>query len=213
MATFKDQRADPATLVPYERNAKKHPPEQVRLLRKLIDEHGFTMPILVDEGREIIVGHGRQLAALLDPPMATVPVRVAIGLDDTQKRALRIADNKVALLGDWMPGVLHDELNELSDLGVELADMGFSDDDLARLSDDAAEAALGDGAGSSSGSTDPDPDLDQGESVQLHLPMRAEARRAVFDAIEAAKALHGIEVSGDALEVVCREFIQRHPAA
>ena len=51
-------------LVPYGRNAKKHPAEQVRLIANSIKEFGFKQPIVVDKDNVVVIGHGRLLAAV-----------------------------------------------------------------------------------------------------------------------------------------------------
>ena len=50
-------------LIPYERNAKTHSPEQVEKIAASIREFGFVSPVLIDEQNRIIAGHGRVLAA------------------------------------------------------------------------------------------------------------------------------------------------------
>ena len=46
-------------LIPYEKNNKIHNDDQVKKLAKSIKELGFRAPILVDENRVILAGHGR----------------------------------------------------------------------------------------------------------------------------------------------------------
>jgi ParB-like chromosome segregation protein Spo0J len=46
-------------LIPYERNNKIHTEEQIKKIAKSIKECGFRAPILVDENRVILAGHGR----------------------------------------------------------------------------------------------------------------------------------------------------------
>jgi hypothetical protein len=77
-----------------------------------------TAPILVDENYCIIAGHGRALAAE-SLGLKQVPVIVITGLSETEKRALAIADNKIALNAGWDRAVLGVELPELAKLLVE----------------------------------------------------------------------------------------------
>jgi ParB-like chromosome segregation protein Spo0J len=207
-ATFKDRNVDPSTLIPYEANAKKHPVHQLHVLRAQIDDVGFTQPIIVDEEMVIIVGHGRCAAALLDPPMARVPIRQARGLTDMQKRAMRIADNKLPLLGDWDTTLLHTELSELSEAGIDLHTLGFSDDDLSRLSDDVASSDL-DALGQGDDDTDDQPAIDG--MVTLSIPLSALDRSLVLDALAAAKNRYSVETTSDALVAVVRDFLNRNP--
>lgn len=85
-----------AGLMPDPRNARTHPKKQVEQIATSIRAFGFTNPILVDGDGGIIAGHGRLLAAkhigLTEVPTIAMP-----HLSDTQKRALRLADNKLAL--------------------------------------------------------------------------------------------------------------------
>ena len=81
-----------ASLIPYARNARTHSDDQIGQLAASIREWGWTMPVLVDESGMIIAGHGRVLAAGR-LGMGDVPVMVARGWSDAQKRAYVIADN------------------------------------------------------------------------------------------------------------------------
>lgn len=57
-------------------------------------------------------------------------------LSETQRRAYIIADNRLSELAGWDDAVLAAELRDLVDDGLDLALVGFSDDDLERLLDD-----------------------------------------------------------------------------
>lgn len=86
-----------ARVKPYKRNAKNHPPEQIALLARLIERHGFDQNIVVDAKGVIIKGHGRWLAAK-KLGMVTVPV-VVRELPPAQAAEARLADNRVAEFG------------------------------------------------------------------------------------------------------------------
>ena len=87
-------------LVPYAKNSRTHSDAQVAQIAASIREWGWTTPILVDEAGGIIAGHGR-LQAARRLQMAEVPVVVASGWSEAQKRAYVIADNKLALNAGW----------------------------------------------------------------------------------------------------------------
>src|SRR6516164_11585318 len=87
-------------LIPDPRNARTHPKRQIDQLKASIEAFGFTNPILADPEGRIIAGHGRLLAARA-MGFAEVPTITLSGLSETQKRALRIADNKIALNAGW----------------------------------------------------------------------------------------------------------------
>src|SRR6185437_7509986 len=83
-------------LLPYARNARTHSDEQVAQIAASIKEFGFVNPILVGPDRVIIAGHGRLLAAR-KLGLTEAPVIIIDGLTENQRRALAIADNKLAL--------------------------------------------------------------------------------------------------------------------
>jgi len=113
------------SLVPDPRNARTHPKRQIEQIVTSIRSFGFTNPILVDPAGAIIAGHGRLLAAKA-MALSEVPTIVLEGLGEAQKRALRLADNKIALGAGWDLDLLKLELAELSVLNVDLAVTGFS---------------------------------------------------------------------------------------
>ena len=115
------------SLVPDPRNARTHPKRQVEQIAASIRAFGFANPILVDAEGGIIAGHGRLLAAKA-AGMAEVPTIVLPHLSEAQQRALRIADNKIALGAGWDLDLLKLELGELAviDVDLDLALTGFS---------------------------------------------------------------------------------------
>lgn len=119
-------------LVPYERNARTHSPEQVAQIAASIQEFGFTNPILVAADAGILAGHGR-LAAAKDMGLAEVPVIVLDHLSAEQRRAYVLADNKLALNAGWDEELLATELQELQLAEFDLSLLGWSDEELADL--------------------------------------------------------------------------------
>ncbi len=106
-------------LIPDPRNARTHPKRQIDQFKASIQEFGFTNPILADPAGNIIAGHGR-LQAARAIGLTEVPIIILSGLSETQKRALRIADNKIALNAGWDLEILQVELGELASLDVEI---------------------------------------------------------------------------------------------
>lgn len=106
-------------LIPDPRNARTHSKRQIEQIKASIAEFGFTNPILVDPEGGIIAGHGRLLAAK-SAGLIEVPVVTLFGLTDAQKRALRLADNKIALNAGWDLEILKLELTELSSLEIDM---------------------------------------------------------------------------------------------
>jgi ParB/Sulfiredoxin domain len=130
----KVERRSVASLVPYARNPRTHSPEQVDQIAASIREWGWTVPVLVDEQGGLIAGHGRVMAAKL-LGLEEIPVMVAAGWTEAQKRAYVIADNKLTLNGGWDDELLKVELGDLKALDFDLALMGFSLEEIGALSD------------------------------------------------------------------------------
>src|SRR5680860_696050 len=99
-------------LTPDPRNARTHPKRQIEQIKASITGFGFTNPILADPEGHLIAGHGRLIAARA-LGMTEVPVIALSGLSEAQKRALRLADNKIALNAGWDIEILQSELAEL----------------------------------------------------------------------------------------------------
>lgn len=119
-------------LVPYEKNARTHSPDQVDQIAASISEFGFTNPVLIDEKNMIVAGHGR-LEAAKKLGLKTVPAFVLQGLTETQIRAYVLADNRIALNAGWDENMLALELADLQDVDFDLELLGFSDSELDRL--------------------------------------------------------------------------------
>ncbi len=119
-------------LVPYARNARTHSEEQVAQIAASIVEFGFTNPILAGSDGVIVAGHGR-LAAAQKLGLETVPVVVLDHLTPTQRRALIIADNRIAENAGWDDAMLRIELQSLQDDGFNLDITGFDADALAEI--------------------------------------------------------------------------------
>ena len=120
------------SLIPYINNSRKHSDAQVAQIAASINEFGWTNPILVDGDNGIIAGHGRLLAAR-KLKMDKVPVIELSHLSETQKKALIIADNKLALNADWDFDLLTIELQKLSEEDFDLGLVGFDAEELAKL--------------------------------------------------------------------------------
>lgn len=133
-----------ADLVPYARNSRTHNDAQVAQIAASIREFGWTNPVLIDGADGIIAGHGRLLAAR-KLGLTEVPCIVLDHLSETQKRALIIADNKLALNAGWDNEMLGLELQDLAADDFDMGLVGFTDDELAALMADKTE-----------GLTDPD---------------------------------------------------------
>ena len=121
-----------AELIPYARNARTHSDEQVAQIAASITEFGFVNPVLVGEDNVIIAGHGRLLAASR-LGMETVPVIRLGHLSETHRRALVIADNRLAETAGWDEEMLAIELQALMEEDFNLDITGFDAAEVDKL--------------------------------------------------------------------------------
>ena len=136
-------------LTPSPGNPRTHSRHQIRQIAASIERFGFVNPILVDEIGGVIAGHGRlEAARLLD--LRTVPTIRLRGLSEPERRALALADNKIADNGSWDQDKLAAELKFLTEVeidlditvtGFEMAEIDLAIEGLAgEEADDAADA-------------------------------------------------------------------------
>ena len=132
MPDLKVEYVKRAMLKPYERNARTHGEDQIAAIMTSIKEFGFTNPLLIDEKRGLIAGHGRLAAAerLGIDPVPTITIK---GLTPAKRRALILADNQLALRAGWDESLLRLELGDLKAEGFDLAFTGFDPDALTGL--------------------------------------------------------------------------------
>jgi DNA modification methylase len=119
-------------LIPYVRNARTHSDEQVAQIAASIAEFGWTNPILAGSDGIVIAGHARLLAAR-KLGLTEVPVIVLDHLTETQRRALVLADNRLALNAGWDEEMLRVELDALREEDFNLDLLGFSDEELQAM--------------------------------------------------------------------------------
>ena len=129
---IKIEYVSPESLIPYEKNARTHTPDQVDQICESIKQFGFTNPILISEKKEVIAGHGRLDAAKI-LKLERVPAIVLSGLSEEQRRAYVIADNKIALNSGWDEDLLLEEILFLQEKDFDLSLIGFSDEELNAL--------------------------------------------------------------------------------
>lgn len=122
-------------LIPYVNNARTHSPEQIKKLRSSLREFGFVNPVIIDREYNVIAGHGRLMAAK-EEGITEVPCVYVDHLTDAQKKAYILADNRMAMDAGWDEELLAVEMQELQDLGYDLAMTGFDEKELADLFSD-----------------------------------------------------------------------------
>src|SRR5579884_1268325 len=129
-------------LIPYARNARTHSDDQVAQIAASIAEFGWTNPILAGSDGIIIAGHARLLAAR-KLGMTEVPVIVLDHLTETQRRALVLADNRLALNAGWDEEMLRVELASLEQDEFNLDLIGFSSEEIEDLLRDPEQVVEG----------------------------------------------------------------------
>ena len=86
----------PEELIPYEKNAKIHDEHQIRNLVTSLKRFGWQQDCVITSDNVLVIGHGRQMAAMRIG--CEIPVHVidktAEDLTDEDIRELRIADNQ-----------------------------------------------------------------------------------------------------------------------
>jgi ParB-like chromosome segregation protein Spo0J len=123
-------------LKPYKNNARTHSNEQIKQIIGSIEEFGFTNPLLIDKSNNIIAGHGR-LEAAKKLKMEEIPCIILDNLTEVQRRALILADNKIALNASWSIAILKSEIMEIE--GINLEVLGFSDVEIEELTGEIEE--------------------------------------------------------------------------
>jgi hypothetical protein len=128
------------TLKPYANNARSHTKRQISQIAKSIQKFGFCNPVLIDDQRQIIAGHGRVAAAKLIG-IEQVPTVKLSHLTDVEKRAYILADNRLAEKAGWDREILAIELQTLVSLNFEVELTGFETAEIDIILDEAAEAS------------------------------------------------------------------------
>ena len=191
------------TLTPYARNSRTHSDEQVAQIAASIKEWGFTTPILIEPDGGIIAGHGRVMAAQrlgLDE----VPVMIAEGWTDAQKRAYVVADNKLALNAGWDLEMLRIEFDELKALDFDVKLTGFTVDEVQALDfDEGEEVGM------------PElPDGDKEPFQQKTFTLHDEQAAIVDDAVTLARTNPLVDTginensNGNALALICQQWLE-----
>ena len=129
---------------PNPRNAHTHSKKQIRQIADSIDAFGFTVPVIIDETSTLLAGHGRFEAAKLRG-LKKIPAIRLRGLSEAKKRALLLADNKIAENAGWDRERLAIELPELTELliaeNLDISITGFEPVEIDQLVSDFEENA------------------------------------------------------------------------
>lgn len=136
MKKYKHIEIDIDKIVEYENNAKIHSEEQIEQIANSIDRFGFTNPLLIDENNNLIAGHGRLYAVRhlndsLNRGITKLPAIVVTGLEEADRKALVIIDNKLGENAKWNNDLLFKELEFIqNNSDIDMLDFGFSDSEL-----------------------------------------------------------------------------------
>lgn len=141
MTTYEKIDVKVEEIVEYEKNARIHSEEQIGQIINSIKTFGFTNPILIDENNNLIAGHGRlksikkinEDGGIDGELVTTIPAIVITGLTEAQRRALVIADNKIALNSTWDYELLTQELVDLQEELDDISILGFSDKEMKTI--------------------------------------------------------------------------------
>ncbi len=131
-----------SALRPYARNARTHSKRQIKQIAKSIERFGFCNPILIDDDKQIIAGHGRAEAAKILGLMTVPTVRLS-HLSESDKRAYILADNKLAEKAGWDKEILAIELQALVDVDFDFETIGFEAAEVDLVLEDASESKGG----------------------------------------------------------------------
>ena len=180
-------------LRPYTNNARTHSKKQIQQIANSIAKFGFCNPVLIDDAKQIIAGHGRVEAAKV-LGIDAVPTCRLSHLSEADKRAYILADNKLAEKAGWDRELLAIELEGLIEIDVDIEVTGFEMAEIDLILEEAREARA-----TASGPEDEVPDCSPGPAVTqtgdlwllgTHRLLCGDARdNAAYDRLlEAAKA-------------------------
>ena len=140
MNTTTDMQLVPVEkLIPYINNARTHSDEQIKKLRSSLREFGFINPVIIDREFNVIAGHGRILAAKAEN-ISEVPCVFVDYLNDAQKKAYILADNRMAMDAGWDEELLKIEIESLQAEDFDLSLTGFDEKELASIFDSDTDA-------------------------------------------------------------------------
>lgn len=160
------------SLVAFENNSRIHNDEQVDQIAASIVQFGFTNPVLLSNENVIIAGHGRVMAAR-KLGIDEVPTIILDHLSESQRKALVIADNKLALNSQWDGDLLALEINDIADSGFDVDLLGFSEKEFSKLFDEFKDLKI-------------EEDIKQSEIDSIIIKFAPNKRVSVLNAVKQA---------------------------
>lgn len=122
MEDLKIEYVDIDSIKPYEKNAKKHPKEQIEQIKNSIKKFNMIDPIGIWKD-EIVEGHGR-LMACKELSFKKVPIIRLDHLTDDERKAYMLAHNKLTMNSDFDSELLGEELADLFGK-IDMNELGF----------------------------------------------------------------------------------------
>lgn len=129
---MKVKNTDINDIKPYDKNPRNNA-KSIDKVADSIAEFGFRQPIVVDEDMIVLAGHTRLLASK-QIGLKKVPVHIADGLTNAQKKAYRIMDNKSSEDSEWDQDLLNLEIKDLIEDNYDLNMTGFTPEQIDALS-------------------------------------------------------------------------------
>lgn len=191
-------------LIPYEGNPKKHG-KNIDELCKAIEAHGWTMPLLIDQKKRIIAGHGRRQAAIRLGRTKVPCITVECG--DAEYFEMMLEDNKLSAISK-MDKKLHKEVLEvLQGLDAAIESIpGYDAEEIDKIFGLAtketidATADFGD-AGEVTGEIDPDARV-----VSMTFKFMAKDHASIKDKLTAIMKENDLETISEALLLAMSSF-------
>lgn len=119
---MKIESVELSQIIPYAKNSKEHPQEQIEQIKASIEDCGYNDLIAIDENNVIIEGHGRW-QALRELGYTEIEVVRLEHLSEEKKKKYRILHNKLTMNSDFDFDMLEKELADMSE--DEKAFFGF----------------------------------------------------------------------------------------
>lgn len=120
----------------YENNANEHAAEHVEEIRDSILDFGYLDVITIDEDNVILEGHGRRKALMQLDSTGEKEIQVirVVGKTEDQKKAYRLAHNKIATKATFDPKKLGKDFNDLEDTDY-FGSTGFDTSEISEIWD------------------------------------------------------------------------------
>lgn len=134
--SLRSAAVDITTLQHDPRNARRHKVRNVSAIKASLERYGQLRPVVLKaDGVTVIAGNGTLHAARELGWKYLAVVRTTLDGDDAT--AYGLADNRTAELAEWDHDRLAELIGELDEADYGIGDMGWTDDEIAKLVDDA----------------------------------------------------------------------------